>query len=92
MILLLVQSASHAWADVAYQAVLSLGPASITAGVSWLAFRSQLRLKDKEISAQAKLKARELMFNAYQGLLERREKESIDIGKSLPTWSSLSNG
>lgn len=81
MIFLLLQS--HAWADVAYQAVLSLGPALITAGVSWLAFHSQLKLKDKEISAQAKLRARELMFNAYQGVLERREKEAVDIGGVL---------
>jgi hypothetical protein len=62
----LFQTQPHVWADVAYQAVLTLGPALITAGVTWLAFRSQLKLKDKEIAAQAKLKARELMFNSYQ--------------------------
>jgi hypothetical protein len=78
-----IQSQPHVWADVAYQAVLSLGPALITAGVSWLAFRSQLKLKDKEIDAQAKLKAKKLMFNSYQGLLERREKDAVDVGKAL---------
>jgi hypothetical protein len=79
----LFQSQPHVWADVAYQAVISLGPALITAAVSWLAFRSQLKLKDKEIDAQARLKARELMFNSYQGLLERREHDAVEIGKVL---------
>ena len=36
----------HLWSDVAYQAVNSLGPAAITAIVSWLAFRSQRRIKE----------------------------------------------
>jgi len=80
---LLFQSKSHTWADVGYQAVLTLGPALITGGVSWLAFRSQLKLKDKEIEGGAKLKARELMFKSYQGVLERREKDGAEIGKVL---------
>jgi hypothetical protein len=40
-------------------------------------------LKDKEIASQTKIKARELMFNAYQGVLERREKEATEIGRVL---------
>lgn len=82
-ILVILQNQAHVWADVAYQAVVSLGPALITAFVSWLAFRSQLKIKDKELDSQVKLKARELMFNAYQGLMERREKEAVEIGRVL---------
>ena len=82
--LFLMQSVQpHLWSDVAYQAVNSLGPAAITAVVSWLAFRSQRIIKQAEIEGQTKLRARELMFNSYQGLMERREKEVTDIGKVL---------
>jgi hypothetical protein len=73
----------HLWSDVAYQAVNSLGPAAITAIVSWLAFRSQRRIKQAEMEGQTKLRARELMFNSYQGMMERREKDVTDLGKVL---------
>lgn len=79
----MLQLQAHTWADVAYQAVLSLGPALITAGVSWLAFRNQLKLKERELEAQAKLRARELKYNSYQGSLERLEKEAVEIGRVL---------
>jgi hypothetical protein len=84
VILVMMQSVQpHLWSDVAYQAVVSLGPAAITAIVSWLAFRSQRRIKEAEMEGQTKLRARELMFNSYQGLMERREKEVTDLGKTL---------
>ena len=53
VILLMMQTTQpHLWSDVAYQAVVSLGPAAITAIVSWLAFRSQRRIKEAEMEGQ----------------------------------------
>lgn len=59
------------WAAVG----LALGPALLVALstilATWLSNRFQLQAKQIELSSQSKLRARELLFNAYQQDLER---------------------
>lgn len=58
--------------------IFILGPAllatlSTLAGV-WLTHHFQLKTKKTELDAQAKLKARELLFNSYQQKLDRKRE------------------
>ena len=60
---LTMQASPHTWADVFFQAVTILGTGLVALGGSWLAFRHQRKLKEKEIQSQTDFKARELIFD-----------------------------
>jgi hypothetical protein len=65
-------------ATAAFLDPVELGPAllatlSTLAGV-WLTHHFQLKTKKTELDAQAKLKARELIFNSYQQKLDRKRE------------------
>ena len=62
---------SLTWIDVAMEAVRLLTPALIALAGTWIALRYQRLLKKAEIDAQAKLRARELLFDLKKQHLNR---------------------
>jgi hypothetical protein len=71
------------WTVVALEAVKIGGPALLTLAGTLIALRHQRRLRDKELDAGARLKARELVFNHYQKKLEKISAMSDSLGKSF---------
>jgi hypothetical protein len=58
-------------------------PAAITALVSILISRYQWKTKEIEISGQAEIKARELLFDSYQKRIERIGNFGRDMGEAM---------
>lgn len=71
------------WPTVTIEAVKILGPALITGFTSYYIAKFQLRTKEIELKGQAEIKARELVFNAYQKKLEDRAKAAEELGRQL---------
>lgn len=71
------------WASVALDALKILGPAILALAGSWIALRYQRKLKEAEIDAGLRLKARELMFEAYQRELISQTAELKEFGKAM---------
>jgi hypothetical protein len=65
------------WADVGMEAVRLSIPALIALAGTWIALHSQRMLKKVEIDAQAKLRARELLFDIKKQHLVRFLEEGI---------------
>jgi hypothetical protein len=64
--------------------LLGIGIGSISTFLAtWLTLRNQVLLQKVEVRAQMELKARELLFGAYQRKIEASEKSLEDTGASL---------
>jgi hypothetical protein len=50
---------------------------------TWLTLRYQYRMKATELLSQSQLKAKELLFSAYQQRIERINNKSRDMGESV---------
>ena len=83
------------WSFVTLEAVKVLGPAAIAAIVSIFVTRVQLQVKITELQATARLRARELMFEAYQKHLKDVVEKSSDTanacGKLLAVLTAQSD-
>ncbi len=71
------------WVSFAIEAVKILGPATLALCGSWIALRYQRKLKEVEIDAGIRLKARELMFEAYQQRLNSETTELKELSRTL---------
>jgi hypothetical protein len=80
------------WVTFAIETVKILGPATLALAGSWIALRYQRKLKEVEINAQITLKARELVFEAYQRELDTKTTELKDLAKALKTFSMALQG
>jgi hypothetical protein len=78
-----MQATGHTWADVFFQAVTILGSGLLALGGSWIAFRHQRKLKEKEIQSQTAFRARELIFDIRRKKYERSNEETAATMKSL---------
>jgi len=78
-----MQASPHTWADVFFQAVTILGTGLVALGGSWLAFRHQRKLKEKEIQSQTDFKARELIFDIRRKKYERSNEDAGATMRSL---------
>jgi len=78
-----MQTAPHTWTDVFFQAVTILGSGLLALLGSWVAFRSQRKLKEKELDSQTSFKARELIFDI------RRKKYELSNEQAGATMKSL---
>jgi hypothetical protein len=56
-------------------------PAVLALLGSYLAIRSQLKLKSMEIESQSSIKAKELIFSAYQKRWEKAEKDAAELNE-----------
>lgn len=65
------------------QLIGTLGGVGIGSLVTWLSQRSQYRLKELELKEQAKLRGKELLFQAYQTKVERVSQEIHDLGSGV---------
>ena len=63
--------------------ILILGPALITGLTSYFIARLQLKIKDKEVIAQARLKAKTLLFESYEKSLENLTKQSSQLSGTI---------
>jgi hypothetical protein len=78
---------SVTWVNFAIEAVKILGPAFIALAGTWIALRYQKKLKEVEIDAQTRLKARELMFAAYQ---QKSDKYTSELREASRVIAGLS--
>jgi hypothetical protein len=76
-------SATVTWATFAIEAVKILGPATLALLGSAIALRYQRKLKEIEIDAATKLKARELMFGGYESRSKRQVGELQELAKAV---------
>lgn len=62
---------------------------------TWVTLKYQHRMKSAELTSQSKLKAKELLFSAYQGRIERisnRSKEASEaVGKLIALYQAATN-
>jgi hypothetical protein len=66
-----------------FYALTIIVPVLITAVVSWKISRQQLTMKTEELKAQGDLRARELLFNAYQKKIERIGNNASEVGEAF---------
>jgi len=67
------------WPTAITEASKIVFPSLFTFLGSYLAIRSQLKTKSLEIESQTSLKAKELIFSAYQKRWEKAEKDSAEL-------------
>jgi hypothetical protein len=77
------------WPVVALEALKYLGPAILVLIGSLFAQRQQRLLRQKELDAGARLRARELVFNHHQKKLDKLSAASDDLSKSLGEMQAL---
>ena len=63
--------------------ILILGPAVITGLTSYFIARLQLKIKDKEIVGQSRLKAKTLLFESYEKSFESLTKQSSQLSGTI---------
>ena len=63
--------------------ILILGPAVITGLASYFIARLQLKIKDKEIVGQSRLKAKTLLFESYEKSFESLTKQSSQLSGTI---------
>jgi hypothetical protein len=73
------------WATV----VFSLIPVLSTLAGIWLTQRYQFKIKRVELESQAKLRARELLFTAYQKRIDDGTKQAENIGRVFGQFIEL---
>lgn len=81
------------WLSVWAEAIRTLGPAVVASAAtllgSYLLFRNQLKTKVTEIKGQSELRARELLFDAYQKKIDRISKNANEAGTALGQLGAL---
>ncbi len=74
------------WINFWIEFVKILGPASVALIGTYIGLRSQRKIKEIEIDSQTRLKARELMFNAYQ---KKADSENAELKEACKIFNDL---
>jgi hypothetical protein len=83
------------WLSIWAEAIKTLGPAVVASAAtllgSYLLFRNQLKTKIAELKGQSELRARELLFGAYQKKIDRINKNAGRAARELGKIGALLN-